>query len=334
MKPKENLRMHEYRKIKKITGIENKIACLRFSPDMSMIASGLTDSTVRVWNLNSPGYRLECIRILKGHKLGVNDIAWQPRCMIGKSCYQLVSASDDQTLIYWNTKKDYPVSILTGGHTHCVRCCEWSPRGNIVASGSYDETIVFWSTSDHGTKIRVIPAHSDPVTGLSFSFDGSMLASSSTDGMCRVWKVDTGHCISTTFVNGIGLLSAISNAIFLSNPNFIALATMDGYLRLYDRKLKKFRRLIGGVKNRTHFLHFAVAQPSIHETFLFYVYEGDSISLWNIACYSSKISDRYSKTKVKVAYETVVVALEAKKRMLAIGISENDDSCIEIWLHN
>ncbi|MCP4374167.1 MAG: hypothetical protein GY797_39600, partial [Deltaproteobacteria bacterium] len=59
----------------------------------------------------------------------------------------LASASDDQTIILWDTSTRYdpqPLGQPLTGHTNKIRGLAFSPDGNLLASGSDDCTLILW----------------------------------------------------------------------------------------------------------------------------------------------------------------------------------------------
>lgn len=68
------------------------------------------------------------------------------------------------------------------GHLNYVFCVDFSPRGNILASGSYDESLRLWDIRA-GCSIRTIPAHSEPITSARFNGDGTVIVTGSYDGL-------------------------------------------------------------------------------------------------------------------------------------------------------
>ena len=68
-------------------------ACLAWSPDNRMLAVGGLDNSVRLWEVESAQVRREYV----GHLAHARLLAFSPDGTF------LVSASDDTTLLVWNT---------------------------------------------------------------------------------------------------------------------------------------------------------------------------------------------------------------------------------------
>ena len=101
-----------------------------FSPDGNSIASGSSDSTIRLWNVESGEQDGDPIQ---GHTKSVYSIAFSP-----DSLY-LVSGSRDGSVIVWDmTSRKVKLGPLE--HEDEVNAVEFSPGGDIIVSGSDDGT--------------------------------------------------------------------------------------------------------------------------------------------------------------------------------------------------
>ena len=79
-------------------------------------------------------------------------------------------------------------SVLMG-HTDAVYDVEFSPDGELLASGSYDDSVKLWRVSD-GKLVATLNGHSDQVFRVAFSPDGKQLASCSGDSTAVIWDLD------------------------------------------------------------------------------------------------------------------------------------------------
>lgn len=93
-----------------------------------------------------------------------------------------------------------PRSLFVGplltleGHTARVLSVDFSPDGNLVASGSVDNTLRLWRVKP-GNLLRTMRGHPFPVVSLKFSPNGALLATGSTDGILRIWRVSDARLL-------------------------------------------------------------------------------------------------------------------------------------------
>ena len=72
---------------------------------------------------------------------------------------------------------------------------DWSPAGDLVASGAAGDSGTVQLRMASGTVVRQISAHDADLTGLAFSGDGELLATTGADGVARIWDVGTGELL-------------------------------------------------------------------------------------------------------------------------------------------
>ncbi|GCE27525.1 hypothetical protein KDA_30090 [Dictyobacter alpinus] len=157
------------------------VLCLVFSPDGRMLASGSTDKTLRIWDLERKQERYNCV----GHLQAIKSIAFAPNGAI------VVSGSLDQTLCLWNVEDGTCLGKLIG-HKCGVLSIAFSPDGLLLASGDQDGRIRLWSVIEQ-TQIGHWQAHTEGVNSLAFSPDGRFLVSASDDRTARLWDYAHGE---------------------------------------------------------------------------------------------------------------------------------------------
>ncbi|MFN6463908.1 MAG: AAA-like domain-containing protein [Nostoc sp. DedVER02] len=157
-----------------LTGHQNAISHIRFSPDGRQIATSSYDGTIKLWHLDG-----SLIRTFTGHKAEVQDLAFSPD---GKL---IVSGSHDRTVKLWTVEGKLLRTF--SGHSSKVYAIAFSPDGKTIASGSRDRTIKLWKSD--GTLLATLKAHQDVIFGLAFSQDGRWLTSGSWDKSAIIWNL-------------------------------------------------------------------------------------------------------------------------------------------------
>jgi ribosome assembly protein 4 len=120
--------------VKRLTGHQQAVNHLAYSPDGRFLASASFDKKVKLWN----GHSGEFLTTLTGHVGAVYQVAWS-----ADSRY-LVSASKDSTAKLWEVPSGKRAKETLPGHADEVYALDWSPVSGSVATGSKDRTIKIW----------------------------------------------------------------------------------------------------------------------------------------------------------------------------------------------
>ena len=193
-----------------------------FSPDGGLVAAGGRDGSVGCWRARDgkPAFSI------KGHTSAVETVAFSAdgqelvsagtdgrikiwRSADGSLIQTLVSADADVTYVrlasdgrlavtvagnkatLWDIHDGKAIATLAG-HTDAIRSADFSPDGQVVATGSVDHTAKLWSTDD-GHLIATLSGHTDVIDVVAFSHDGNRLATGSFDRSVRVWDVSAAR---------------------------------------------------------------------------------------------------------------------------------------------
>jgi len=116
-----------------MTGHQNLINHVQFSPDTKIIASASFDKSIKLWC----GRTGKFLSTLRGHIAYVYQIAWSSDSSL------LVSGSKDSTLKVWDVRKK-KLMIDLPGHGDEVFTVDWSPDGERVVSGGKDKVLKLW----------------------------------------------------------------------------------------------------------------------------------------------------------------------------------------------
>ena len=120
--------------IKRLTGHQQAVNHIAFSPDGRYFASASFDKKTKIWN----GFSGDFLVTLTGHVGAVYQVTWS-----GDSRY-LVTASKDSTAKLWEVPSGKKAKETLPGHEDEVYALDWSPNGGSVATGSKDRTIKIW----------------------------------------------------------------------------------------------------------------------------------------------------------------------------------------------
>ncbi|KAK3031140.1 hypothetical protein RJ639_035138, partial [Escallonia herrerae] len=167
------------------------ITDIRFSPTMPWLATSSLDKTVRVWDVENPGYT---IRTFNGHSSPVMSLDCHPKGDI------LCSCDDVNEIRYWSIKNGGCARVSEGGATQ-VR---FQPKlGRYLAAAIGDGVFI---TDVETARVCGSPSkgHTLNIRSLCWDFSGERLASVSENSV-RVWKIGSGaeqDCIHELSVTG------------------------------------------------------------------------------------------------------------------------------------
>uniref|UniRef100_A0A158PCF3 WD_REPEATS_REGION domain-containing protein n=1 Tax=Angiostrongylus cantonensis TaxID=6313 RepID=A0A158PCF3_ANGCA len=116
--------------IARLTGHQQLVNQVMFSPDTRYIASASFDKSVKLWC----GRTGKFIASLRGHVNAVYQISWSADSRL------LVSGSADSTLKVYFLRLHFDLP----GHGDEVYTVDWSPEGTKVVSGGKDKVLKLW----------------------------------------------------------------------------------------------------------------------------------------------------------------------------------------------
>lgn len=179
-----------------------------FSPDGALIAAGLDDNSVTLWDA-ATGQR---VRSLAGHSGWVFSTAWSPDGAL------LASGSYDGTVIIWDAQTGQLLRTLRR-HQAWVSGVVFSPDGSLLASAGGDDRVILWDVQT-GEQRHVFGGAGGWVYTVVFSPDGTQLAAGLTEGAIILWDVESGRLIRALDGGGRSLAWSPDGALLAAgNPN-------------------------------------------------------------------------------------------------------------------
>ena len=162
----------------------------------------------------------------------------------------LAVASTDSVVRLYDLSVRSP-TITRQAHQGIVFTSDFSPNGQLLATGSHDTSIVLWDTFT-GKAIDTLPGRRQEahVRGdfspfsLSFSPDGRTIASGSSDGMVKLWDMRTRQVKAT-----LSEQSRVASLCFGPEGRTVAAGMKDGAIAVWDVGSKQPVVSISGHEN-------------------------------------------------------------------------------------
>lgn len=175
-------------KISTLTGHEQEVCGLSWSPDGTTLASGGNDNALCLWrsstmgsspSTQSPIYRLE------QHTAAVKAIAW---CPWERNLLATGGGTADRSIKFWNTSNGALLNSIDTGSQVCSLLWSTSEKELLSSHGYSQNELCLWKYPSM-TKVKELTGHTSRVLHLAASPDGSTVVSGAADETLRFWKV-------------------------------------------------------------------------------------------------------------------------------------------------
>jgi WD40 repeat protein len=212
-----------------------------FSPDGQHLASAGQDGTLKIWDVSN---RQE-LRSIKAHTKDVRQVVYN------KTGNRIATAGWDNKVIIWDAKTGEKCLELAG-HTRPVNSVSFNSDGSRLVTGASDGTVRVWE-ADTGEQLLYYRGHKRSVRDAVFNQDGTMIASGSWDKTLQIWESRTGKIIEKQILDG-----KLWSIAFSPDDRYVAVASENNPIKVWDRDSKKWRKSIKGHNGRVNKILFIV----------------------------------------------------------------------------
>lgn len=193
-----------------------------FSADGSMLTTGCSDGTIKVWDVGTGAQR----QVIRAHSKAIRLVAFSP---VGPL---LVSVNEERVLKFWNPLTGYEAAAVKMGKVR-VECLAFSPDGALlVTAGSTSRDrpdIYFWDVAER-KELGSMVGHKGGTTSLAFSPDGRTLATAGRDGAIKLWDLTTRQ-LRQTLVGHIGRINTVA---YSPDGTYLVSGGQDRTVRRWD----------------------------------------------------------------------------------------------------
>lgn len=281
------------------------ITSVAFSPDSTILASGETNGTVKLWDVSTG----RNINTFHGPGGLFKSVSFSPD---GMKLASSISGGYG-TVEIWEVATGKNIDTITG-HLDGVDSIAFSPDGTKLATGvSVSQGVKLWDI-ETGKNIRTFSDKMGSVMSVAFSPDGMILASTpGALGRIKLWDVETGNNIAT-FTGHKGWVPSV---VFSPDGARLASAAEDRTVKLWDVDTGKNTTTLRGHRNGIWSVVFSpngarLASGSKDKT----------VKLWDIET-GKNIATLEGHTD-----EVKSVALSPDGTMLASG---SKDKTVKLW---
>lgn len=285
---------------------------LAFSHDSAQLASGSTDGSMRVWNVNTG----ECMRILNGHLEYISWVAFSHDSTMILS----IGILPNTILRIWHTNLSERVQVLEH-HRGPVEELILSPDSRLIATKALEDTnILVWSTENGES--HALRGYQGFIRSAVFSPDSALLASASDDAIC-IWRATTGECIHTLQGHG-------SSLCFSHDSKLLASGSPDGTIRIWHTDKGQCMHTLQGSQHRSVFQN-AVGLVFSNDSTLLVSSERESVVSWRVD--TGKFKDVLETggkwSAIALSHDSQLVAISKRQSGNAIIIRRlNTGKCV------
>ncbi|EFJ45841.1 hypothetical protein VOLCADRAFT_63171 [Volvox carteri f. nagariensis] len=203
-----------------LTGHQDRVWSVAWSPKGDLLASCSGDKTVRIWQHPAGGVQQQqqqqqqwyCCAILdQCHSRTIRNIAWSPN---GRA---LATASFDATVAIWELSGGVWEQVAElEGHENEVKCTAWNPDGRLIATCGRDRSVWIWESMP-GREFECVDVkqgHTQDVKVVRWHPGGELLVSAGYDDTIKLWSYDGDEWGCSQTLGGYGPGSGHSSTVW------------------------------------------------------------------------------------------------------------------------
>ncbi|KAL5089141.1 hypothetical protein Trisim1_005994 [Trichoderma cf. simile WF8] len=291
-------------------GHPTSIEGVAFSHDSTLIASGSSDFTVKIWDRITG----RCLKTLQGHNGIVNAVAFSHDSTL------LASASDDSTIRIWNTATWQCHQLLRGPRSDItIEAVAFSHDSKLIISGSSDNTLKMWDTTT-GRVLKSLTGHNAAIYAVAFSPNSDLMISGSGDGVVILWNLVEGT--SNVLETHTGIIGSVA---FSENSLYFYTSSQDGTVRSWSSTSGECQRILRGHRGPVSSVAISPTSPT-SPTFIASGSLDETVKIWDAETGICR------QTFVSKGAGVRAIAFSHDANFVVSGLSDGNIKIWDMWL--
>eukprot|EP00127_Corallochytrium_limacisporum_P001684 Clim_evm21s77 gene=Clim_evmTU21s77 len=172
-----------------LTGHEQEICGLKWSPDGSMLASGANDNLLMLWDASTTAGRRDgegtsARHVLSDHTAAVKALAW---CPWNANTLASGGGTADRHIRFWNATNGTCLNSIDTKSQVCSLLWNTEHREIVSSHGFSQNQLCIWKYPSMA-KVTELTGHTSRVLHMAISPDGQTVCSAAGDETLRFWK--------------------------------------------------------------------------------------------------------------------------------------------------
>jgi len=226
----------------KLSGYNDYVRCLAFSPDRKYLVTASADSNVIVWD----------ITVKPAVKLNYLTTGSVVRAVVFCSGDSLIMAQEDGVFVTWNVNRKTTTPLFASADERPI-CLAWNKDKNTLLAGcSNGSLLVFDLNSNKPVKPSAYTVHTSGIDLISFNSDYTLLSTSGWDKSIKFYNYEEfferGNAVGgAKHIRNIN--SRVRSLVFTAG-NKLAAGLSDRSIRIWETSSEKLASLICALVKR------------------------------------------------------------------------------------